>query len=253
MKIVAIIQARMDATRLPGKMMMDLAGQPVIQRVFERVKPSCLINEIWLATTINPEDNILAEWAIRNDIGCYRGSSEDVLDRYYQTAIKAQAEVIVRITGDCPLHDCQVIDKIIEDYQKGEFDYVSNVNPPTFPDGLDVEVFSFVALERARKEAKLQSEREHVTSYIWKHPELFKIKNVTNPVDLSHYRWTLDTPEDYLLLQKIVTAVEREGGRGGLDEILKIMENNSDWLNINSQYQRNEGYVRSLNQENQKN
>lgn len=250
MKTVAIIQARMGATRLPGKMMMDLAGQPVVQRVFERVKPSRFINEIWLATTINSEDDVLAEWAARNRFACYRGSSEDVLDRYYQAALKAKAEVIVRITGDCPLHDPEVIDKVIESCGKGnQFDYVSNIYPPTYPDGLDIEVFSFEALKKTWQEAKLPSEREHVTAYIWKHPEKFKIRNISHSEDLSFYRWTLDTSEDLRFLRLIFEELQKRHQFGHLAEVLAILQEHPDWLKINAQYRRNEGYQKSLKED----
>lgn len=250
MKTVAIIQARMGATRLPGKMMMDLAGQSVVQRVFERVKPSRFINEIWLATTINPEDDVLAEWAVQNNFTCYRGSAEDVLDRYYQTALKAKAEVIVRITGDCPLHDPEVIDKVIESYGRGsQFDYVANIYPPTYPDGLDVEIFSFQALEKSWREAKLKSEREHVTAYIWKHPERFRIKNISHLEDLSFYRWTLDTPEDLKFLRLIFEELQKKQQFGHLAEVLAILQEHPEWLKINAQYRRNEGYQKALKED----
>lgn len=247
MKIVAIIQARMGATRLPGKMTMDLSGQPVIRRVFERVKLSRFINEIWLATTINPEDDILAEWAEQNKINYFRGSAEDVLDRFYHTALKAKADVIVRITGDCPLHDYQVIDKVFAAYlEDSSLEYVSNVNPPTYPDGLDTEVFSFEALKKSWQEAKLKSEREHVTPYIWKHPERFKIGNISHLEDLSFYRWTLDTSEDLIFLRLIFEELQKKQQFGHLAEVLTILQEHQDWLKINAQYRRNEGYQKSL-------
>ncbi|MBI5221600.1 MAG: glycosyltransferase family protein, partial [Candidatus Magasanikbacteria bacterium] len=168
MKTVAIIQARMGSTRLPGKSLMNIDGRPIINYVFDRVSNSVLIDEVWLATTTNAEDNVLERWAQDQNIKYFRGSSDDVLDRYYQTALLSGANTVIRITGDCPLVDPRVIDMVLGEYQKGGFDYVCNTQPPTFPDGLDVEVFSFVSLEKTWKEAKLKSEREHVTPYIWK-------------------------------------------------------------------------------------
>lgn len=249
MKIVAIIQARMGSTRLSGKMLMDLVGQPVIQRVFERIKSSHFINEIWLATTINPEDNVLADWAQKNKIKFFRGSSDDVLDRFYQAALPVQANVIVRITGDCPLHDFQVIDKVIAEYAEGEYDYVSNSHPPTYPDGLDVEVFSFQTLKKAWSEAKLKSEREHVTPYIWKHQEIFKIKNVVNVDDLSINRWTLDVKEDLEFLRIVFKELEVRKQYGHLSEVVTILQEHPKWLKMNSQYKRNEGYLKSLKED----
>lgn len=242
----AIIQARMGSTRLPGKMLMDIVGKPVIQHVCERLKKAKMIDEIWLATANDKINDRLAKWAFKNKIPCFRGSENDVLDRYYQTALKADADVVVRITGDCPLLDFMIVDRIIREFKKGDYDYVCNTLPPTYPDGLDVEVFSFSALKKAWKEAKLKSEREHVTIYIKKHPELFKIKNISNEADLSHYRWTLDTKEDLDLIRLIAGECQKKKEFCGLKEILKITNEHPDWLKINQHYQRNEGYAKSL-------
>ena len=212
MKVIAIVQARMGSTRLPGKMTKEILGKPIVEYVFDRVRPSKRLTEIWLATTTDTSDDVLAEWAKNHGVKCYRGSMNDVLDRYYQTAKLAEADVVVRITGDCPLADCQVIDCVINEYltEYPKFDYVCNTQPPTFPDGLDTEVVSFVALEKAWQEARLSSEREHVTPYIWKHPEIFKIKNIFNDVDLSGLRWTLDTEEDFAFILLIIERIAAE-------------------------------------------
>lgn len=246
MNVVTIIQARMGATRLPGKMMKEIAGQPVIAQVFERARLSKRARDVWLATTTNHADDVLARWAVEHNIKCYRGSENDVLDRYYQAAKLAKAEIIIRVTGDCPLIDPAVIDTVIDEFLAGEYDYVSNVHPPTFPDGMDTEVVSFAALERAWQEAKLQSEREHVTPYIWKHSEWFKLKNVSYHVDLSRHRWTLDTPEDLVFLERVIGACQKRGGQCGLDEVLAIVNERPDWQAINAAHQRNEGYDKSV-------
>lgn len=248
MKIVAIIQARMGSTRLPGKMMMKIAGKPVVAHVFDRVRTSRLIDETWLATTVDPSDDVLAKWAEENGMPCFRGSVDDVLDRYYQTAHKAGADAIIRITGDCPLHDHRVIDKVIRVFgDNSKYDYVSNINPPTYPDGLDVEIFSFATLKEAWEDAKLKSEREHVTPYIYKHLELFRLKNVKSDQDLSSYRLTLDEPEDLDLIEKIVYACSIEGC--SLEEIVKLLSDNPNWTNLNNKYHRNEGYLKSLKED----
>lgn len=246
MKIIAIIQARMGSTRLPGKMMMDLVGKPVIEYVFDRVSFSSLISEIWLATTVDKKDDILVKWAQDNHIKYYRGDENDVLNRYYQTVTQAKADVIVRVTGDCPLADSDVIDKVIGEYLKGKYDYVSNIHPPTYPDGLDVEVFSFKALKKAWQEAKLGSEREHVTPYIWKNPKLFKIKNVVLEQDYSNYRWTLDTQEDFDFIEKIIVECKNRNSECRMAGIIEIIKLHSEWLKINKKYTRNEGYDKSL-------
>lgn len=247
MKIVIIVQARMGSTRLPGKMMMNLAGKPVIEHVFNRVVFSTLANEIWLATTTDKNDDVLAQWAQNNNIKFYRGSEHDVLDRYYQAALQAKADVVVRVTGDCPLIDPVIMDKVIEEYINGDYDYVSNIHPPTYPDGLDTEVFSFQTLKKAWQEAKLKSEREHVTPYIWNNFKFFKLKNVTADVDYSNYRWTLDTQADFDLIENIIIECERVRNQGGIFEIIEVLEKHPNWLKINSTHIRNEGYLKSVN------
>ncbi len=252
MKIVAIIQARMGSSRLPGTGLIDLAGQPVIARLINRLSKSKKIDGIWLATTTNPEDDSLIEWAKRNNINFYRGQVKDVLDRYYQAASLSNATVIVRITGDCPLIDPEIVDKVIEEFLNTNSDYVSNIKPPTFPDGLDVEVFSRAALNRAWQEAKLDSEREHVTPYLWKNANLFKLKNIANTPDLSHLRWTLDMKEDWDFLNRVFTALEQSehlSAMSNLKDILALIGKHPDWLALNSQYQRNEGYLKSVNED----
>lgn len=246
MKIVGIIQARMGSTRLPGKMMMTILGKPVIQQVFERVDASKLINELWLATTTNSEDDIISQWADQHGVFCFRGSSEDVLDRYYQANQIANADILVRVTGDCPLIDVVVIDAAIQYYCEGSYDYVSNSQPPTYPDGLDVEVFSAKTLARAWAEATLTSEREHVTPYIWKHPELFRLGTVFCADDLSDHRWTLDTQADFDFINKVMEACAVKQNRCGMSDVLLILKEHPEWATINSQYKRNEGYTKSL-------
>ena len=251
MKVVAVIQARMGASRLPGKMLMDIAGKPAVQWVVERAQMSKLITQVVLATTIAPADEQLAQWAQSFGVACYRGSEADVLDRYYQAVKSTGAQAVVRITGDCQLSDYQVIDAVIQKYidGSGAYSYVSNVHPPTYPDGFDTEVFSFTALERAWHEAQLASEREHVTPYIWKHPELFPAYNVAHATDLSNYRLTLDTAEDLDLIRRVMRECLSRGGYCGLTEVIDILTAHPDWLKINSQYERNEGYAQSLAQD----
>ncbi|MEK6647284.1 MAG: glycosyltransferase family protein [Candidatus Firestonebacteria bacterium] len=250
MKIVAIIQARMGSTRLPGKMLLNIAGKPTIQHVWERIRLSKMIDEIVLATGKDQDNDSLANWAEYNKVNFYRGSENDVLDRYYNAAKEAAADAVVRITGDCPLLDFQIVDKVVEEFQRGDYDYVSNTHPPTFPDGLDVEVFSFAALKKAWTEARLKSEREHVTPYLWKHPEKFKLKNVIHSPDLSDLRWTLDTKEDLEFIKLITEEAERLNDFK-MNTILKIVSDHPQWGIINSKNKRNEGYAKSLQEERQ--
>lgn len=245
MKVVAIIQARMGSTRLPGKMLMDIGGKPAIQHVVERARKAARVNMVVLATTSESADDALAVWAEKNSVPCFRGSEDDVLDRYYQCAKAQEADVVVRITGDCPLLDPEALDQVIAAYIEGDCDYASNTHPPTYPDGLDCEAFSFAALERAWREARLASEREHVTPYVWKHPEMFRIKNVTSNEDLSNHRWTLDTPEDLIFIRHILTACSVQGDCSLLG-VLAVLAQHPEWKAINAQFERNEGYIKSL-------
>jgi spore coat polysaccharide biosynthesis protein SpsF len=247
-KVVAIVQARMGSTRLPGKSLRVLAGKPVIERVIDRAKLIPLVDEVWLATTDKGEDDKLAAWANKNNIPVFRGSADDVLDRYYQTAHKADADVVMRVTGDCPLLDPSVSNLIVTELLSGNFDYVTNTMQCTYPDGFDTEVMNLEALARAWKEAKLASEREHVTPYIWKQPELFKLKNVKNDRDYSSIRLTLDTPEDAEFLERVITTCE-ELGSSDLESIIGIIESHPEWSEINSAFARNEGYAKSIRED----
>ncbi len=249
MKIVAIIQARMGSTRLPGKTMMKILGKPIIQHVIDRVKKSRLINKVWLITTVNKEDDALVKWAENNYVKYYRGGVEDVLDSYYQTALLAGADAVVRITGDCPLIDSKIIDKVVVEYLKGNADYVCNRRPPTFPDGLDTEIFSLAALKKDWTEARLKSDREHVTTYVWRHPNLFKLKSITHSPDLSKHRWTLDTKKDFSFIKKIICECAKRNLEGNTEDILNIIKDHPEWLKINKGQLRNEGYLKSLKQD----
>ena len=198
-KTVAIIQARMGSTRLPGKVMKDLKGKPVLWHVIERVKQAKNIDQIIIATTIHKRDKIIHDKAMEWGIKAYKGSEEDVLARYFKAANKNDIDTVVRITSDCPLIDPQVIDEIVEYYTKNNYTLVTNagsdLNNRTYPRGLDIEVFSFKVLEKAYENAKEKYQREHVTPYIYEnHEDVFYYKNNQ---DLSNYRLTLDTKEDF--------------------------------------------------------
>ncbi len=250
MNTAAIIQARMGSTRLPGKMLMNIAGKPAIEHVIERIRQAKRVEQIVLATTTAPADDALCRWAKEREVLVYRGSEQDVLDRYYQCAKEYGARVVVRLTGDCPLLDPEIIDAVIGVFEDGNCDYASNIHPPSYPDGLDVEVFSFQALEKAWTEAKFPSEREHVTPYMWKHPELFRMKNYElrikgEAVDMSTERWTLDTPEDLEFMERVIPCC-RDFSFGTVMEVLK---KHPEWRAINARFRRNEGYEKSLQSE----
>jgi spore coat polysaccharide biosynthesis protein SpsF len=249
MKIIVIIQARMRSSRLPGKSMIEIDGRPILQYVLERVKKSKFIQQIYLATTKNAADDVLEQWANKNGITCFRGSETDVLDSFYQVASKVKPDSIVRITGDCPLADYNIIDKVIEGYLRQNCDYASNVHPPTYPDGLDVEIFSCDAIIKAWQNAKLNSERQHVTPYIWKNPQIFKTCNIACQEDFSNLRLTLDTAEDLKLLSLVIGACNQRKKYCDLEAILEIIKEHPEWAEINRRHLRNEGYLKSVGED----
>jgi spore coat polysaccharide biosynthesis protein SpsF len=251
--IAAIVQARMGSTRLPGKVLMNLAGKPVLWHIITRLQYASLLDRICVATTRESEDDCIEESCRMWNIPVYRGSREDVLSRYYECAKRigmqrGKEDYIVRITADCPFVDPAIVDILIEKAVTGHYDYVSNTDPPTFPDGLDVEVFRFEVLETAVKEARTNSEREHVTPFIRNNRSFLKY-NHASTLDLSNIRLTLDTCEDYKTITAIYDALYHEGEIIYLKDILKLLDSRSDILAFNAQYKRNEGYEKSLCQD----
>lgn len=245
--IIAIIQARMSSTRLPQKVMMEICGKPILWHVVHRLKPSKYIQDIIVATTIESEDNIIAEKCKEWGVNLYRGSLDDVLDRYYQAAKIFNAKTIVRITADCPLIDPEVVDLIIKKYLEEGCDHVGIEQ--SYPDGLDVEAFSFDALERAWKEAKLASEREHVTPYIWKNKNIFKMGVVKYKQDLSFMRWTVDDERDFRFVKTVYEAFNCTERVFLMQEILDLLKKRPEIMEINSGTIRNEGYLKSLRED----
>ncbi|MCB2340755.1 glycosyltransferase family protein [Clostridium estertheticum] len=241
--ISIIIQARIGSARLYGKVMKEICGFPVLWHVVNRIKKSNYATNIIVATTENKEDDEVYEYCKKNNIAVFRGSSSDVLDRYYQCAKKFNCENIVRITGDCPLHDAKVIDKVISTYLNGNYDYVANTFEYTYPDGLDAEVFSFDVLEEAWEKAKLASEREHVTPYIKKNDKLKKI-NVIADKKYPIYRLTIDCPEDYKMINSVYEGIGKLDF--GLDETVEFLKQYPQIVEINNCYELNEGYSKSL-------
>jgi spore coat polysaccharide biosynthesis protein SpsF len=206
MRIIAIIQARMGSSRLPGKVLLDLGGTTVLARVVNRLRRANLIDDIVVATTDRaPDDAIVAE-CLRLKVRSFRGSENDVLDRYYQAARTHAADVIVRITSDCPAIDSELVDETIDAFERQHGDYASNSMTRTYPRGLDAEVFTLAAIERAWREARQAYEREHVTPYFYEHPELFRLVSQQGHTDYSQYRWTLDTIQDLELLRALYAA-----------------------------------------------
>lgn len=244
MKIVAIIQARMASTRLPGKVLVEVSGQPLLQHMIERVKRAKKLDSVVVATSEAEADQAVAWLCEASGTVCYRGRESDVLDRYYRAAVENEADVVVRLTADCPLIDPEVIDQVIGFFHGGEFDYVSNIIECSYPDGLDTEVFTREALERTWREARLKSEREHVTPYLRNHPELFRQGNMRYHEDLSSLRWTVDTPRDLDFVRTVYSNFSSNAF--GMGEVLDLLKHNPQLGEINQGIERNEGYRKSL-------
>jgi spore coat polysaccharide biosynthesis protein SpsF len=244
-KITCIIQARTNSSRLPNKILLKLSNTTIIVHIIDRIKKSTLIEQIILATSINHNDKILLDIANDNQVTSFKGNELDVLDRFYNAAKENDANIVIRITGDCPLVDPILIDKMLKFFLENNFDYVSNTIERTFPDGLDVEIFTFTALEKAFSESTWISEREHVTPYIIKNPKLFKLFSYTNIENLSHLRWCLDEESDYKMLQKIYQEFKSVKFFSTTD-VLKLLEKKSEISKINFGITTNEGYANSV-------
>lgn len=243
MKFLAAIQARFGSTRLPGKILLDLSGKPVLQRVIERVEESKLTDETIVLTSLSKNDIPTVQLVSGLGRRVFAGSENDVLDRYYQAARQIEPEYVIRITADCPVFDAQILDEAIAQLNP-KSDYLAD-NGNTLADGLDLEIFRFSALREAWKEARLASEREHVTLYIKAHPEKFVLQDFKSPYpDIHEQRWTLDETEDYELLVKIY---EHFGdAKFHTQDILDFLSAHPALVRINAKYARNEGLAKSL-------
>ncbi len=238
MKVVAIIQARMGSTRLPGKVLKDIGGATMLARVVRRAQQAKLINEVIVATTTQPADADIVSECSRLNVPAFRGDEQDVLDRYYQVAQTHHAQAIVRITSDCPLIDPAVTDKTIQAFLQAapDYDYASNTLQRTYPRGLDTEVMTFDALERAWRETQGPFQRVHVTPYFYQNPAKFKLLSVTHDQDYSHYRWTVDTLQDLAFVQ---TVYARLGNRMNISwqEVLALLEREPELAELNRDIQ----------------
>jgi len=233
-RTVIIAQARMSSTRLPGKTLMDLGGKPVVNHVVERARASRLADDVWIATTTDSTDDVLVAHLEAAGMPCMRGSLDDVLARYVQAAEASSADTIVRVTCDCPLIDPDAIDAVIAGFRQGPLvDYCSNGLRRTYPIGMDAEVFSREALKRAHTEAAQQHEREHVTPYMYQHPDSFRLRNVDAPpwAVWPELRLTLDDARDLVLLQKVV---EELPAGAGLEDIIGLLSARPDLVKLNA-------------------
>lgn len=236
LRIILIVQARMGSTRLPGKIFKEILEKPLLAYELERLRKVKKANTIVIATTNKPIDNAVVDFCHMEQVPLFRGSEDDVLDRYYQAAKSFDADVVVRVTGDCPLIDPKIIDETIDFYLKTypNYDYVTNTLERTYPRGLDVEVFSFDALKKAAQDATLPAEREHVTPYIYTHPDLFSLGNITLTPNESHHRWTVDTEEDFLLISHILTALYPTNPDFHMHDVLNLLKQHPEWIRINA-------------------
>lgn len=243
MKIVPIIQARMSARRLPDKVLMDIAGKPMLQHVIDRVRRAD-IGDVVVATSDDASDDRIALFCEKQGVPCFRGSLNDLIGRYYSAAQQYNADVVVRLTGDCPLLDPSVIRSVVDLYSTGNYDYVSNVNPPTFPDGLDTEVFSFEGLENAYKNATLPSDREHIAPYFEKRPKEFRLGNVEHTQDLSMHRWTVDEQNDVTFVCSVFEHLGTDVF--SMNEIIALVEKYPHLRDVNQSIVRNAGHASAL-------
>jgi spore coat polysaccharide biosynthesis protein SpsF len=221
----------MGSTRLPGKVLELLAGAPMIQRVVERVRRVTCIDEVVVATTVLEEERPLVDVCRSLGVHVVRGSPDDVLSRYVLAATEASADVVVRITSDCPLISPMVTARVVEAFRAGGCDYASNCHRRTFPRGLDVEVFSRTALDSSHAAATAAAEREHVTPFIYRHPERFVLRDVTDPVDRSHLRWTVDTVDDLALIQRMYSELGPDGH--DYADALQVQAQHPEWSELN--------------------
>lgn len=241
MKVVAIVQARMGSSRLPGKVLRKIQNKPIIELLLKRLEFSNEIDQIVLATPQSSENKNLIDHAKNLGFNCHMGSEDDVLDRVFDAAKNFQADIIVRITGDCPLVDPSLVDSMIKEFHDANVDYISNINPPSYPDGLDVEVFNFSSLEKAHKIATNNFDREHVTPFI-RNSGLFKTINIEFEKDLSELRWTLDEKEDLEVINRIFDYFEPDIHFSWHD-VLSLFESNPDIFSENKNILRNEGQL----------
>lgn len=240
-RVLAILQARMSSTRLPGKVLKPILGEPMLLRQLERLRRSHHLDLLVVATSTSTEDDPIAQVCQARGIDCFRGSLDDVLDRFYQAVRIFPGDTVVRLTADCPLTDPEVIDAVIDFYQAGDYDYVSNVLEPTFPDGLDVEVFGRACLEAAWREAKVSSDREHVTPFIYHHPDRFRVGSYRGTSDLSAWRWTVDEPADFQLVNAVYEALYQTVPDFSTRDILNFLSTHPDIAHLNVHFRRNEG------------
>lgn len=241
MNTVIIVQARMTSTRLPGKVLKHILGRPMLSFQIERLRRVQGVDSIVVATTSNQTDDPIVDFCAAEEVACTRGSEADVLSRYYETAVEYDAQNIVRVTSDCPLLDADVVDQVLARFAAPpvSYDYVSNMIRPTFPLGMATEVMSLATLRDVFERARDAAEREHVTPYIYWHPERYRIGSVTMSPDLSHHRWTVDTSEDFDLISRILQALYPAKHDFRMADVLSLLQAHPEWAEINRHVSQN--------------
>lgn len=248
--ILGVLQARCSSSRFPKKILAPLGGKPMVLRQLERALRASRLDAVLVATSEDSSDDDVQALCAGRGIPCFRGSLDDVLDRVYRAARQWAPDHVVRLTGDCPLLDPDVLDAVVGFHLGGMYDYTSNTLTPTFPDGLDVEVVRFSCLEAAWREAVLPSEREHVTPFLYKHPERFRLGDFRRTGEsLAGLRWTVDEPEDLVFVEKIFLALYPGKPDFSYGDVLDVLQEHPEWAKINRGFDRNEGYRRSLRKE----
>lgn len=244
--ILCVLQARVSSRRLPGKVLAPVQGRPMLARQLDRLRRARSLDALVVATSTHPSDDELAKLCEREGVACARGSLEDVLDRVWRAAEPFAPDHVVRATGDCPLADAELLDRCVHEHTAGGHDYTSNALVRTFPDGLDVEVVRQECLTTAWREARLPSEREHVTPFLYTRPERFDLHAVTGEVDRSHLRWTVDDAADLELVRAIYAELLPRDEAFGTDDVLALLERRPELVRLNAGTPTNEGYARSL-------
>ena len=230
---LAILQARTSSVRFPGKVMQPVCGEPALHRMIERVQRAFKVDRLVVGTSTDASDDPILMLCRRLDVDCFRGSLNDVLDRYYRAACEYGADHIVRLTADCVLADPVMIDDVIAEYRRGGYDYCSNVNDRTYPVGLDVEVFSFEVLETAWQEAQLSYDREHVTPFIRRNPIRFHHGMVKDLIDRSHMRWVIDEPADLEFVRRVYDRLYPYGPIFSREDVYELLEECPELSHIN--------------------
>jgi spore coat polysaccharide biosynthesis protein SpsF len=239
MRTVAIVQARMGSTRLPGKVLADIAGHTMLERVIERLRRAESLDEIVVATSTAPADDAVAELCTDLGVPVFRGSEEDVLDRYAGAARASSADAIVRITADCPLIDPEVVDEVVARFRRERPDYASNTLERSWPRGLDTEIFARSALEAAEREASEAFERAHVTPFLYQSGGRFRLLSVVGSTDYSAHRWTVDTHEDLAMVRQIFELLG-PGGDFGWPDVIAALQRRPDILDLNRHMEQKE-------------